>query len=230
LGSVPPPPNRTGGSPAYSSPVGCFTSKRIDTPAHGRFSSYTALALQRENQTTDEEPLSALISSYHTDVDLPPPRGFTCLTVVVLPQGVGVIIGRTEREHGKADLGRTVLEHPVGDLVDRPIAPRRGDDPEAAFRGATPQLHGMAGPFRGRELDFRSPTRRECLEPLPSSPPAGRRVEDHTDRRRSVRRQRGGQWPFPRIDARPRRIAHPRLEGAQLNLSCRLRPLPKIAS
>ncbi len=73
----------------------------------------------------------------------------------------------------------------------------RGDDPEPAYRGATPQLHGMAGPFRGPELDFRSPTRRECLEPLPSSPPAGRWVEDHTDRWRSVRRERGGQWPFP---------------------------------
>src|SRR5271157_3660721 len=160
-----------------------------------RFDGYTGA--KTETQAADEEPLDALIGSYHTDVDPPPPRGVTCRTVVVLPQGVGVIIGRTEREHGKADLGTTGLEHPVGDLVDRPIAPRRGDDPEPAFRGATPQLHGMAGPFRGPELDFRSPARRECLEPLPSSSPAGRWVEDHTDRWRSDRRQRGGHWPFP---------------------------------
>ena len=40
------PPNRTGGSPAHGSPVGGLTSKRIDGPSHGRFSSYTTYALQ----------------------------------------------------------------------------------------------------------------------------------------------------------------------------------------
>jgi len=36
-----PPPNRAGGFPAHGSPVGGFTSKRIDTLTHGLLSGYT---------------------------------------------------------------------------------------------------------------------------------------------------------------------------------------------
>src|SRR3954453_20774084 len=50
------PPNRTGGSPASGSPVGGFTSERIDGPDHGRGCRRTAHAQQRRYSASDDGP------------------------------------------------------------------------------------------------------------------------------------------------------------------------------
>src|SRR5262245_39433405 len=46
---LPLPPNRIGGSPASGSPVGGFTSERIDKLAHGQMLTRTARALQSKH-------------------------------------------------------------------------------------------------------------------------------------------------------------------------------------
>ena len=58
--TLPLPPNRTGGSPASGSPVGGFTSERIDKPSHGRRSERTALARQRRHWASGDGPCRGL--------------------------------------------------------------------------------------------------------------------------------------------------------------------------
>src|SRR5262245_17599390 len=53
---LPLPPNRTGGSPAYGSPVGGVTWLRIDRPQHGHAEEKTNPAEQRKHWASVDGP------------------------------------------------------------------------------------------------------------------------------------------------------------------------------
>src|SRR5436309_3979423 len=50
------PPNRTGGFPAYGSPVGGLTSKRVDAHEHEPHLRRTSLAPRRKHWASDCDP------------------------------------------------------------------------------------------------------------------------------------------------------------------------------
>jgi hypothetical protein len=88
-------------------------------------------------------------------------------------------------------------EQAVGDLVDGPVAARRGDDREPTRGRPASQVDGMPGTLRGPELGPRVPARHRGLEPFLGPPLPGRRVEDHANRGRSGRRCCVGHGLFP---------------------------------
>lgn len=138
-------------------------------------------AIEPQAEAIDKVALPTLCIANETDIDLSTGAGIRRrYPTRRLPQAIGIVIGRADRQDSEGGFGSVRTENAIGYFMHSPIA-TGGCDQGAARAGCLQgQLLGMTRKLRVEKASLRSELMSQMLQSLCGSATASRRIDDYT--------------------------------------------------